>query len=46
MVLNKKIIKVVFRHYKKEGNQQHLDEAFDLLFEELLKTGDRRFLLN
>ena len=46
METDKKIIKVVFRHYKKEGSQEHLDKAFNLLFEELLKKNDKVLLIN
>jgi hypothetical protein len=46
MKTDKKFIKVVFQHYKKEESQERLDRAFDLLFETLLKKNDKALLIN
>jgi hypothetical protein len=46
MKVDKNLIKVVFRHYTKEGSQERLDRAFDLLFEALLKKNDEALLIN
>jgi len=46
MKADRKILKIVFRHYKKEESQEHLDRAFDLLFEALLKKNDKALLIN